>query len=116
MGPSSRDPVFLVEGHARRSYHKSQPSVWCRSAVNSLHSSRSNLYNPFCHEATKQQLGIVRRGRDIATAAGPVDVNVLSDLEVVVGELGLDFESVGLESRSQLCGGEEEIFEGRTPK
>lgn len=38
---------------------------------------------------------MVGRGRNVAAAAGPVDVNVLTSLVLVVGKLGLDMEGVG---------------------
>ena len=43
------------------------------------------------------RLSVVGRGRDITTTAGPVDVDVLADGVLVVGELGLDLEGVGTE-------------------
>lgn len=43
------------------------------------------------------RLSVVGRGRDVATTAGPVDVDVLANLVLLVGELRLDAEGVGTE-------------------
>jgi len=42
-------------------------------------------------------LCLVCRCRDVSTTTGPVDVDVLSDLVLLVCELGLDVEGVGTE-------------------
>jgi hypothetical protein len=43
------------------------------------------------------RLSVVGRGGNVTTTAGPVDVDVLADGVLVVGELGLDLEGVGTE-------------------
>ena len=66
----------------------------------------------FCSPPTSNGypfLSVVGRSRDVSTPSGPVDVDVLTLLVGLVGELGLDPEGVGTEVvtlRLQQVGGE----------